>query len=89
MFRKSFYTLFVLAVTVVLVLSACAPAVSQPIATPPEAEAEAPTEPPAEEAAPTEPPAAEAAPTEAPAATVVSAPAAEKYHFWASHGWHL
>jgi simple sugar transport system substrate-binding protein len=70
MFKKSFYTLFVIAVTAVMLLTACAPAVSQPIATPPEAEA-APTEAPAatEVSAPAD--------TEVPAATEAPAPTAE------------
>ena len=69
------FQIFTLLIVVSLVLAACAPQVSQPIATPPAAEEAAPTEPPAaEEAAPTEAPAAVEAATEAPAAVEAAAP---------------
>ncbi len=69
------FQIFTLLIVISLVLAACAPQVSQPIATPPAAEEVAPTEPPAaEEAAPTEPPAAAEVATEAPAPVEAAAP---------------
>ena len=58
------FQIFTLLIVVSLVLAACAPQVSQPIATPPAAEEAAPTEAPAAAPAATEVPAAAPAATE-------------------------